>query len=339
MSLLDRLKKSGSVKLAETMDESDFFNVRDFTTTESPAINIGLSGDIDGGLSSGLTIIAGPSKSFKTCMSLYMLSAYLKKYPDAVCLYYDSEFGSTPTYLKRFKIDTSRVLHIPIEHVEQLKFDLTKRLDEIKRGDKVFIFIDSIGNLASKKEIEDAQNEKSVADMTRAKAIRSFFRILTPNLTTKDIPCVCVAHTYETMELYSKAVVSGGTAVMYSANTVWIISRAMEKDGTELVGFRFTINIEKSRFVKEKSKIPLTVLFDGGINYGSGLVDIALEGGYIAKPSNGWYQLVDRSTGELVGGKMRLGDFENDKEFWHTLFDTTDFKSHVKKVYTYEAEV
>ena len=117
-----------------------------------------------------------------------MAGAYLKEHKDAVLLFYDSEFGSPQSYFEAFGIDTSRVLHTPITDVEQLKFDLVGQLDNIDRKDKVIIVIDSIGNLASKKELEDALNEKSVADMSRAKAIKGLFRMVTPYLTMKDVP-------------------------------------------------------------------------------------------------------------------------------------------------------
>ena len=51
-------------------------------------------------------------------------------------------------------------LHTPIANVEQLKFDLVGQLENLNRGDKVIVVIDSMGNLASKKEMEDALNEK-----------------------------------------------------------------------------------------------------------------------------------------------------------------------------------
>ena len=228
-------------------------------------------------------------------------------------------------------IDTSRVLHIPIEHLEQLKFDISKRLEQIERGERVIIFIDSVGNLASKKEVEDALEEKSVADMSRAKVMKSLWRIVTPHLTTKDIPCVAVNHTYQTMEIYSKAVMSGGTGGMYSANQVLIIGKAQEKDGTELAGYNFTINIEKSRFVREKSKLTFTVMFDGGIQKYSGLMDIAIESGFVSKPSPGWYAKIDRETGEILG-KVRFADTQN-KEFWQDILTNPEFESFVTKKY------
>ena len=332
MSLMDKLIKSGAIKHTSILSESSYFNVKENAPTDVPIINVALSGRVDGGLSSGLTFLAGESKSFKTLLGLMLVKAYMKKYPQAVCMFYDSEFGTTPNYVKSNGIDPARVLHIPIEHLEQLKFDITKRLETIARGDKVIIFIDSVGNLASKKEVEDALDGKSVADMSRAKAMKSLWRIVTPNLTTKDIPCVAVNHTYQTMELYSKSVMSGGTGGMYSANQVFIISKAQEKDGTDLKGYKFTINIEKSRFVREKSKFPFTVHFDGGINKWTGLLDVAIEGQFIVKPSMGWYSKVDMETGEIEDKKYRAKD-TNNKEFWNSLIESEGFRVYIKNRY------
>ena len=330
--LLKRLKSVGSVKQASILSDSLFFNEKEQIPTEIPIINLALSAKPDGGLSSGLTFLAGPSKHFKSLLGLMLVKAYLKKYNDAICIFYDSEFGITPQYILSNGIDTNRVLHVPIEHLEQLKFDISKRLDEIERGDKVIIFVDSVGNLASKKEVDDALDEKAVADMSRAKTFKSLWRIVTPHLTTKDIPCIAVNHTYQTMEMFSKSVMSGGTGGMYSANQVFIIGKSQEKDGSELTGFNFTINIEKSRFVREKSKFPFTVTFEGGINKWSGLIDIAMELGFVAKPSNGWYSRVNTETGEMEEKKFRLKE-TNTKLFWDPILNSGKFKDAVYNRY------
>jgi RecA/RadA recombinase len=320
--LLDKLQKAGSVKNAEILSESSFFNIKDCISTELPILNIAFSGDLNGGLVSGLTVVAGQSKSYKTLLSLYCMKAYFDKYEDSVALLYDSEFGITPEYLEMYGIDASRIIHIPIEHIEQLKFDIVKRLNEIQRGDKVFVMIDSLGSLSSKKEVDDAVDEKSVADMTRAKSIRSLLRIITPHLTMKDIPCLVINHVYATMELYSKAVVGGGTSVTYSANQIFIVTRTQEKDGTDLVGYNFTINIEKSRFVKEKSKLTFQVKFNDGISKYSGLMDLALESGHVIKPKNGWYQKVGEDK------NYRL-DATNTEDFWESIMQDKTFQDYV----------
>ena len=261
-----------------------------------------------------------------------MGAAYMEEHKDAVMLFYDSEFGSPQNYFESFGIDPARVLHTPITDVEQLKFDLVNQLDEIERGDKVIIVIDSIGNLASKKELEDALNEKSVADMSRAKALKGLFRMVTPYLTMKNIPLLAVNHTYQEMGLFPKAIVSGGTGIYYSADNIWIIGRQQEKQGTEIKGYNFVINVEKSRFVKEKSKVPISVSWEGGIEPYSGLLDVGLAGGYVVKPNVGWYARVDKETGEIVEPKVRQKDTLTE-EFWKPILEETDFKQFIKGHY------
>jgi len=332
MSLLDKIRKNSTIKDTAILSESKFFQKKDMIQTQVPALNIALSGDIDGGLTPGLTMWAGPSKHFKTAFSLMMAKAYLDKYPDAILLFYDSEFGTPKSYFKSFGIDTSRVVHTPLTDVEQLKFDIMSQLDQIERGDHIIILIDSIGNLASKKEVDDAMDGKSVADMSRAKQIKSLFRMVTPHLTMKDIPMVVVNHTYKTLELYAKDVVGGGTGSYYSADNIFILGRQQEKDGKEVVGYNFIINVEKSRYVKEKTKIPIEVTYEGGISKWSGLLDIAMNTGHVIKPSNGWYSKVDMTTGEISDKKFRLADTQN-RAFWGEVIESITFKEAVKKMF------
>ena len=331
-SIMDRLKKTSTVKASSIVSESQFFEAKDLTSTPVPALNIALSGDIDGGLAPGLTVVAGPSKHFKSNISLVMVAAYLEKYPDAIALLYDTEFGITPDYLANFNIDTDRVLHTPIEHAEQLKFDLMKQLEVMEKGDHVIIMIDSIGNLASKKELEDALDGKSVADMTRAKVLKGLFRMVTPYLNTRNIPMICVNHTYKEIGLFPKDIMSGGTGIYYSANQIFFMGRRQNKKGTEVKGYDFIINVDKSRFVKEKSRIPISVSWDSGVSTYSGLLDIAVISGHVIKPSNGWYQRVDTATGEILGTKVREKDTHS-KEFWDPILEETDFKEFVRDGY------
>ena len=333
MSLLQKLKKNSKIEFTSELNKSKFFGDKDQIPTSVPMVNVALSGKLDGGLTSGLTVLAGPSKHFKTAFSLLMAKAYLDKYEDAVVLFYDSEFGTPQNYFSSFGIDTSRVLHTPITDVEQLKFDIVNQLAAIERGERVIIIIDSVGNLASKKELEDALNEKSVADMSRAKALKGLFRMVTPYLTMKDIPMVVVNHTYMEIGMFPKAIVSGGTGIYYSADNIWIIGRQQDKVGTEIQGYHFIINVEKSRYVREKSKIPVSVSYDGGIQKYSGLLDIALQTGHVMKPSNGWYQLVDKETGEMIGGKVREKDTQSGA-FWKDLMKDQGFHKAVSEMFT-----
>ena len=463
-ALLDKLKKAGSVSASSILSKSVFFASKDMTKTDLPILNIALSGETFGGFTSGITLLAGASKCYKSMLCLYALKAYLNKYPEGIALFYDCEFGTPTAYMESMGIDTERVIHIPITNIEELTFDLTKRLEEIERGDKVFVLIDSIGNLASKREYENAINENSAKDMSRAQALKGFFRVITPHVTMKDIPLFGVAHVYQETGMFPKTIVSGGCVVagtevimangklkkieditvgemvktlygdkevrhvwnpqtladgtpecrklifsdgykitcsmahkfmlpngewieaknleegmslrmpdknkvqvvditdvgrkevydisvkdaehyflknglvshnsglMLSANTIFIITKSQEKQGTDIVGYNFNITIEKSRFVREKSKFTFTVLYESGIQKYSGLLDLALESGDVIKPSNGWYQRVDMETGEVIEPKMRLKDIYTD-EFWEPILKSKHFNDFVKNRY------
>lgn len=211
--LLERIKKNSNIKDSNILNDSKYFNKKDMIQTSIPALNVAMSGELDGGFAPGLTLWCGPSKHFKSYFSLIMAKAYLDKYKDAVMIFYDCEFGTPAAYFDSLNIDTNRVLHVPIMNMEEFKFDCIKQLEGLKRGDRVIFVIDSLGNMSSKKEMEDAVDGKSVQDMSRAKQMKSIFRMITPYLNRLDIPMVAVNHIYMTQELYSKPVVSGGCLV------------------------------------------------------------------------------------------------------------------------------
>jgi len=323
MSLIEKLQKNTTIKDTSLLSESKFFNAKDMIQTPVPMLNVALSGKLDGGLTPGLTVFAGPSKHFKTAFALLLAKSYMDKYDDSVVLFYDSEFGSPQSYFESFGIDTSRVLHTPVTDVEQLKHDSMQQLNSIERGDRVIFIIDSVGNLASRKEVEDSLSGKSVADMSRAKQLKSLFRMITPHLAIKDIPMVVVNHTYKEIGLYPRDIVSGGTGVYYSADNIYIIGRQQEKDTTGLTGYNFIINVEKSRYVREKTKIAVEVSFEGGITKWSGLMDVALNGGFVTKPSNGWYSRKDEDQ------KFRMKDTYT-KDFWLPIVSSMDFQNYVE---------
>jgi len=333
MSVMEKLKKNTTVKESSVLSKSKFFNEKDMIPTSIPALNIALSARIDGGISPGLTQWCGESARFKSLFCLLMAKSYLDKYPDAALLFFDSEFGTPKSYWDKLGIDKERVLHTPLTDIEQLTFDCMNQLKNIERGDKLFIVIDSIGNLASKREVDNSLAEKSAEDLSRPKKLKAFFRMVTPHLNIKDIPMHVVNHVYKEMSLYPKDIVAGGQGSYLSSDNIFIIGKQQEKDGTELMGFNFIINVEKSRYVIPKSKIPISVSFESGVSKWSGLLDIALDLGFCAKPSMGWISKVDPKTGEIEEKKYRAKD-TNTKEFWDSILNSQEFKDAVYNRYS-----
>ena len=334
MALLDKLLKNSTVDETAIMSESKVFGKKDMVPSSVPMLNVASSGMVDGGYMPGVLTIAGPSKHFKSAFGLILASAFLKKYEDGVILFYDSEFGSPEAYFRSTGIPLERVVHTPVTNIEKLKTDLANQLKDLEKSDNVLILIDSIGNLASLKEVEDAENEKVAVDMTRAKALKSFWRIVTPKLNLLDIPLININHTYKEIGLYPKDIVSGGTGGIYSSDTIWIVGRAQEKEkqsDKDISGYKFTINIEKSRHVKEKSKIPITVSFEGGVLRWSGLLELALEFEIARKPKVGWYEVVNPETGEVITEKLyREKELNNAADIWKRVFKETNFKELIE---------
>ena len=64
MSLLEKIKKNSTIKDSAILSESKFFAKKDMITTSIPAINVALSGRLDGGYVPGLSMWAGQSKHF-----------------------------------------------------------------------------------------------------------------------------------------------------------------------------------------------------------------------------------------------------------------------------------
>jgi RecA/RadA recombinase len=331
--LLDMLMKNSKSKFTNTIQKSKYFNKTDeFITTSVKLLNVALSGEIDGGLGCGVTMIAGKPKRFKTLYGLTLVKAFLDKNPEGICLYYDTEGGAGKRYFQSLGIDVDRVLWTPCCTVEELKIEVVNQLEILKTSNednKVMFFVDSVGNPASKKELDDAIEGSNKADMTRAKQIKSFFRLVTLPTKLLDIPMVVINHTYDTQAFIPEEVVSGGTGGAYASDNVLIINKRQIKDSENaLDGFTFEINIKFSRFVKEKSKLPINVYFDRGIAPYSGLDEVAVDFKVVESIKIG------KSKGlKLDALEIPIKDNDFNVEFWELVLKKTNLKQLISDKY------
>ncbi len=325
---MNTLKKNSSIPDADTLSSSKFFK-GDVIQTHIPILNVAFGGGFDCGLSSGVTMIAGESATFKTGFLIQFAKSFQEKYKDGVVIFYDSEFSPIHMW-ESAGVDMDRVHHAPIKHVEELKIDLVKQLNGLEEHHKVLVLVDSIGGLASLKELTDAGDGKTTADMSRAKALASLFRMVPPLLNMKDIPMVMINSFYQTMELYPKRVYAGGKKLFLASDEVFFISKSKEKDGKELVGNHFKLTADKSRSIKELSQFTVDISFENGINKYSGLFELAVESGKIIQ-SGAWYQTIDKN-GEVAPKKQRRTDIECPEYFVELLKDK-EFCKYVEDKY------
>jgi hypothetical protein len=147
------------------------------------------------------------------------------------------------------------------------------------------------------------------------------------DITVKDVHHYCLEN----------GVVTHNTSLTYSSNQIFVITKSQEKDSDgDLEGWKFTINIHKSRTVREKSKFPFVVKYDGGIQTYSGLLDIGLDLGFVMKPSNGWFSRVNLETGELEPKKWRRADTDC-SEFWTPLLKNKLVREKFEKAFVLSA--
>ena len=81
---MDKLKKNSKMSETYVLSDSIFFTESVMVATDVPMINVALSGSLDGGITPGLTVLAGPSKHFKTSFALKMAASYLREKPESV---------------------------------------------------------------------------------------------------------------------------------------------------------------------------------------------------------------------------------------------------------------
>ena len=208
-SLKDRLLKNSTLKDAFVLSESRLFEAKDIVVMDCPALNVALYGDaLEGGLVPGIVQIAAESQHFKSKFAIEIVRCFLNKYPNGIVLFYDSEYGTPEGYFQGVNVDN--IIHCPVVNLEEFKHDIVKQLKEITRDDKVLILVDSLGNMPTIKELDDAEKGKDTQDMTRAKVMKSVFRMIMPMINQKDVYAIMVNHTYKTIEMYAKDIPTGG---------------------------------------------------------------------------------------------------------------------------------
>jgi len=254
-----------------TLDNSESATVSDWYGTGNYHLNAAISSDLFKGIPNNKSImLSGESGAGKTFLALNLCrEAQLK---GAYVLYYDSEGAIDFTSVKSFGIDPKRFDHQPVADLNAFRTSittLTKKLMEVKlsKGNipKLFVVLDSLGMLATKKEIDDAISGNTAADMTRAKMIRSLFRIITSDLSNLGIPFVVLNHTYDSTGFIPTINVSGGGGVKYATSFMLNLTKAQIKEGTVKTGIIVSVNTMKNRFAKP-IPIKLHIRWDSGMN-------------------------------------------------------------------------
>lgn len=293
MSLVNNILKATKNEHGSIVSDGIVGDLCGFISTGSMAMNALISGSIYGGFASNkITALAGPSGVGKTFYVLQAIKSFLETHPDNEVAYFESESALTQKMMEDFQIDTKRIAFLPVTTVQEYRFQSIKVLEEYQKlhgtqskEPRLLMVLDSLGNLSTTKEVADMEDGKETQDMTRAKLIRGAFRVLTLKMGVLNVPLLITNHTYDTIDLFSKRVMGGGSGLVYSASTVIFLFKGKEKVGTDVVGAIITARLEKSRLTKEQQKVKTRLFFESGLDEYYGLTEIACQLGVWEKLS------------------------------------------------------
>jgi len=287
--MMKDLVKVTDNEYASIVTDGTISTVNEYYSTGVYLLNAQISGDIYKGIPGGKTIIlAGDPSCGKSFFSLSIAKNFLKEYENGILVYIDTEHAVDKKMFEERRMDTNRILYLPIDTIENYRTQVTRILNEFNKKDdvKAMIITDSSSRLTSKKEVGDIEEGKDTLDMTKQKLLKGAFRVFGLKMAKHNITHIVTAHVYGTMDMFSRKVVSGGMGSQYEGSYVVMLSKAQNKEGTEVTGAIITSKLEKARYTKEKTKVKTLLSFKRGLHPYYELPQFCVEHKIWEKPGN-----------------------------------------------------
>ena len=296
MGFLDTVIKESGNEFASLVSEGVAAgDITSYVDTGSYIFNALVSGSLFGGLPSNkVTALAGESSTGKTFFALSVVRNFLDANPTGGVIYFESESAISKDMIEERKIDSDRMIMMPVSTIEEFRTQACRILDkymkepEEKRVPMMFV-LDSLGMLSTNKEMEDIANDKQVRDMTKAQLIKGAFRVLTLKLGQAQVPMIVTNHTYDVIGSYVPTKdMGGGTGLKYAASTIVMLTKSKERDSKkEVVGNIIKCEAKKSRLTIEGSKVATRLFFDErGLDKYYGLLELGIDHGIFGKNGN-----------------------------------------------------
>jgi len=263
--------------------------------TGSYALNAIVSGSCFKGIQQGRIIgLSGPSGCGKTLIMTKILGNFQKEDPTRWGIVFDSEVALDAATARSLGANPDQIKHYPVNTVNSARNQILAVLNKILEKNlqkKFMIIIDSLGNLASGKEIKDAEEDKSAADMgLRAKEIKSMLRTLTYRAAKAKTTILFSNHEYDDpAAMYPSAIKnqSGGKAPIYLSSLIIQLGFKREKNEKEFEseeilsaakkvgGITMHALTAKNRFLPPMLATDIYLNFKTGVDKYSGLFELA----------------------------------------------------------------
>tara|TARA_B110000495_G_scaffold123403_1_gene107290 strand:- start:814 stop:1884 length:1071 start_codon:yes stop_codon:yes gene_type:complete len=342
LKALDSLDKMNP--LAGFLSENCLSNITEYHDTGCLVLNSIISGSLYKGVPKGrITGFAGPSMAGKTYIINKILANAQKD--GLIPVVFDTEAAVDERSARGVGLDPAKVKYVPVQTVEETRNQIVKFLDNVIENNqhgKFIISIDSLGNLASAKEMADIENDKHAVDMgTRAKGLKSMMRTLTFKAAEANVTVLFSNHTYDDPTSMFPTLVknqSGGKGPVYLASVLVQLAKKDERhdknnssdemlaEAKTYSGSTLRALTVKNRFVPPFLEAEMYLNFKTGLDKYSGLLNLAVNHGAIIQTGS-TYQLPD---GTKLGYYKQWRDSE---DIWEKVLP--EIESKLQEAYKY----
>lgn len=352
LKVFDKLEKLNPE--AKFLSESALSTVNEWVDTGCMVLNAIISGSLYGGVPVGrITGFSGPSAAGKTYIINKILANAQKK--GMIPVIFDTEAAIDASSTTGVGLDSDQVKYVPVQTVEDCRNQISTFLDsvmEAKMRNKFILSIDSLGNLASQKELDDTEKGKTAMDMgTRAKGLKSMMRLLTFKAAQAGVTILFSNHTYDDPSAMFPTLVkaqSGGKGPVYLASVLVQLAKRDEKhdktneddeilpEANKVSGTTLRALTVKNRFVPPFLECEAYLNFKRGLDKYSGLKEMAVNHGVVEQTGSTFVLPSDKDG--VPGQKLGYyKNWKNDTDLWEkTILPKLEEK--LKKQYSYSVD-
>jgi len=317
-------------KVAYFLDEGlNPTDVTDFISTGSTILDLAISNRPNGGVAVGkITELNGLEGSGKSLIGSHLLASTQKK--DGVAVYIDTESAVSQEFLRAIGVDTSKMVYVHLETVEEIFDTIETIVTKIRESNKdklVTILVDSLAAASTKVEM-DADFDKDGWATSKAIVISKAMRKITQMIARQKVALVFTNQLRQKLGVMfgDPWTTSGGKALPFHSSTrVRFKNTGQIKDGSKnTIGIKIKGQVIKNRLGPPMRTAEFPLYFDTGIaDYDSWLT--VMKEHKIVKQGGSWYTLqhIDTDTGEV------LDEYKfQSKEFEKLMDDTPELKQY-----------
>jgi len=311
--LADSLNKTfKDMKVAYFLDGSDTTptDIKEFISTGSTMLDLAIANKPNGGIAVGrITEINGLESSGKSLIGAHILAETQKK--GGVAVYIDTENSVSEEFLKVLGIDTTQLLYLQLQTVEQIFQAIEEIVLKVREAEKdrlVTILVDSLAAASTQVEI-DADFEKDGWATSKAIIISKAMRKITQMIGRQRIALVF------TNQLRAKLGVmfgdpwttSGGKALPFHASTrIRLKNKGRITDTKKnVLGMTILAQVVKNRLGPPLRHAEFPLYFESGIDDIGSWLEV-MKKHKLVKSAGAWYTYTDVAGEEY---KFQSKDF------------------------------